>query len=67
MNGLYHHELRPHKNLYYPVMKLQSKEIIGGKAKRRYEAAKVPYERLIESGQISQETKGGLKGIYLSP
>ena len=47
-------------------MKLQSKERIGGKAKRRYEAAKTPYERLIESDQISQETKEGLKGIYLS-
>jgi hypothetical protein len=47
-------------------MKLQSKERIGGKAKTIYEAAKALYERLIESGQISQETKEVLKGIYLS-
>ena len=47
-------------------MKLQSKERIGGKAKIRYEAAKTPYERLIESDQIAQETKEGFKGIYLS-
>jgi len=47
-------------------MKVQSKERIGDKEKTRYEAAKTPYERLIESGQISQETKEGIKGIYLS-
>ena len=47
-------------------MKLQSKERIRGKAKRMYEAAMAPYERLIESDQISQETKEGFKGIYLS-
>jgi hypothetical protein len=47
-------------------MKVQGKERIGGNAKTRYEATKTPYERLIESDQISQETKEGLKGIYLS-
>jgi hypothetical protein len=66
MNGLYQHELRLHKNSYWSVIKLRSKERIGGNAKTRYEAAKTPYERLIESDQISQETKEGLKGIYLS-
>jgi len=47
-------------------MKVQSKERIRGRAKTRYEAAKTPYERLIESGQISQGTREELEGIYLS-
>jgi hypothetical protein len=47
-------------------VKLQSKERIGGRAKRIYEAAKTPYERLIESDQISQGTREELQGIYLS-
>ena len=66
MNALYRNELRLYKNFFQPVMKLQSKERIGGKVKRRYEAAKTPYQRLIESDQIPQETKEELKGIYLS-
>jgi hypothetical protein len=47
-------------------MKLQSKERIGGKVKRRYEVAKTPYQRLIESNQIPEEVGEELKGRYLS-
>ena len=47
-------------------MKLQSKERIWGKVKRRYEVAKTPYQRLIESNQIPEEVGEELKGIYLS-
>ena len=66
MNDLYCNELRLYKNFFQPVMKLQSKERIGGKVKRKYEAAKTPYQRLIESDQIPQESKEELKGVYLS-
>ena len=66
MNDLYHNELRQYKNFFQPVMKLQSKERIGGKVKRKYETAKTPYQRLMESDQIPQESKEELKGIYLS-
>lgn len=66
MNGLYHNELRLYKNFFQPVMKLASKERVGGKIKRKYEASKTPYQRLMESGQIPDEVKEELKGIYLS-
>jgi len=66
MNDLYCNELRLYKNFFQPVMKLQSKERIGGKVKRKYEAARTPYQRLIESAQIPQQTKQELRGIYLS-
>jgi hypothetical protein len=66
MNDLYHHALRLYKNFFQPVMKLQSKERIGGKVKRKYDTPKTPYQRLMESGQISEEAKKELQGIYLS-
>jgi len=66
MNDLYRNELRVYKNFFQPVMKLQSKERIGGKVKRRYEAAKTPYQRLTQSSQIPEEAKDELRGIYLS-
>ena len=66
MNDLYHNELRLYKNFFQPVMKLKSKERVGGKVKRKYEAPKTPYHRLMESEQIRDEVKDELKGIYLS-
>ena len=66
MNDLYHNELRLYKNFFQPVMKLASKERIGGKIKRKYGVSKTPYQRLMESGQIPEEVKGELKGVYLS-
>jgi hypothetical protein len=65
MNDLYHNELRLYKNFFQPVMKLKSKESVGGKVKRKYELSKTPYQRLMESDEIPQELKGELKGIYL--
>ncbi len=66
MNDLYRNELGLYKNFFQPVMKLQSKERIGGKVKRRYEAAKSPYQRLIESNQLPEGVSEELKGIYLN-
>lgn len=66
MNDLYHHELRLYKNFFQPVMKLQSKERIGGRVKRRYDVARTPYQRLMESGQLPEEAKEELQGIYCS-
>ena len=65
MNDLYHNELRLYKNFFQPVMKLASKERIGGKVKRKYELSKTPYQRLLESGQIQDEVKDKLNAIYL--
>ncbi len=64
MNDLYRNELRLYKNFFQTVMKLHSKERIGGKVKRRYEAAKSPYQRLIESNQIPERLSEELNGTY---
>ena len=66
INGLYRDELRLYKNFFQPVMKLVSKERIGGRVKRKYDTPKTPYQRLVESGQVAEETKGQLEAVYLS-
>ena len=66
INDLYHHELRLYKNFFQPVMKLVSKERIGGRVKRKYGVSHTPYQSLMESGQLSTEAREGLKEMYLS-
>jgi len=48
------------------VIKLVSKERIAGKLKRKYDIPKTPYQRLMGSGQISDEKKKELQIIYRS-
>ncbi|HHD92145.1 MAG TPA: hypothetical protein ENL06_00795 [Candidatus Portnoybacteria bacterium] len=66
LNDLYRNELRLYKNFFQPVIKLKSKERIGGQIKRKYDKAKTPYRRLIESDQISKEEKEKLIATYHS-
>jgi len=66
LNDLYQNELRLYKNFFQPVIKLISKERIGGHIKRKYDKAKTPYRRLIESDQISKEEKEALTATYHS-
>lgn len=66
INDLYENELRLFKNFFCPVMKLVKKERIGGKVKRRYDVPKTPYQRLMESAQLSEQAKEKLENLYLS-
>ena len=66
INDLYRGDLRLYKNFLQPVMKLVSKERIGGSLKRKYDTPKTPYQRLMDSGQISEETRKQLETVYLS-
>jgi len=66
MNSLYEKELRLYKNFFSPVMKLKEKERIGGRVKRKYDTPKTPYQRLLGSGQVSDEKKKELEAIYRS-
>jgi hypothetical protein len=48
-------------------MKIERKEKVNNSLCRKvYDTAKTPYQRLMESGQISQEQKTKLRGLYLS-
>ena len=66
INDLYHHELRLYKNFFQPVMKLKDKVRIKGKIHRKYDEAKTPYARMMESKQIDEDTKAKLQTIYES-
>ena len=66
INHLYRNELRLYENFFQPVMKLQYKIRDKGKVYRKYDTPKTPYQRLLESPSITEETKEKLKAIYLS-
>jgi len=48
-------------NFFYPSMKLLDKKRIGGRIRKRYDKAKTPAARLLESPAVSTETKRQLR------
>lgn len=64
INDLYRNELRLFKNFFQPTIKLVQKLRIKGKIHRKYDRAKTPYQRIIESALTSKEKKQKLKIIY---
>jgi len=66
INDLYRGDLRLYKNFFQPVMKLVSKVRIKGRIYRKYDEAKTPFKRLLESGQISREKSEELIKLYES-
>ena len=64
LNSLYKGPLRLYKNFFQPVMKLKEKIRIGGKIHRKYEKVKTPYQRVMESKEVSKVKKQELKQIY---
>ncbi len=66
MNDLYRNELRLYKNFCQPVMKLKEKIRIKGKVHRRYDVPKTSYKRILESEDVSEEVKAGLRDVYES-
>jgi hypothetical protein len=67
MNDLYKNEWSQYQNFFLPTMKLQKKERIRSQNKRHYEESpKTPYQRLIESGQVTSKAKENLQAVYKS-
>lgn len=64
MNDLYRNELRLYINFFQPSQKLIRKERIGSKIKRVYDIPKTPYQRVLESKDISNEVKQKLTKEY---
>jgi hypothetical protein len=58
--------LRLYKNFFQPTMKLKSKTRIGGKIHRKYDVPRTPYQRLLESGQLSGKAEKQLRRQYRS-
>jgi len=67
INDLYRNELRLFNNFFNPVMKIKSKEKVNNSVcRKRYDKAKTPYQRLMNSKQISDTKKKELEQLYLS-
>jgi hypothetical protein len=66
INDLYRNELRLFKNFFQPVMKLTKKERVDGRVKRKYDKAKTPYQRLLESGKVITAGQKNLETLYAS-
>ena len=67
INDLYENELRLFNNFFRPVMKIEFKEKINNSVcQKKYDVAKTPYQRLMDSDQISEKVKNKLTDQYLS-
>lgn len=64
MNDLYRKEWSLFQNHFMPTMKLQHKERVGAKYKKKYEKPKTPYERALESNYVADTSKEKLKTIH---
>jgi len=65
INDLYRNELRLFNNFFKPVMKIISKEKINNSVyRKKYDIAKTPYQRLIESGQLPTRQAEKLTALY---
>jgi hypothetical protein len=63
INKLYE-QIMMYKNFFQPSTKLKEKRRIKGKLHRRYETPKTPYQRLLDSGQLTQAARRKLKATY---
>lgn len=64
INDLFRGDLRLFKNFFQPTIKLVQKIRVKGKIHRKYDRAKTPYQRIMESTYIPEEKKKELKAIY---
>ena len=60
MNNLYRNEWRLFHNFFLPSVKLIEKERIGSKTIKKHDKPKTPYQRIMESEYIPQNTKDAL-------
>ena len=65
LNQIYN-KLRLYTNFFQPQMKCQEKTRIGSKVKKKYDAPKTPYQRIIECESINKKIKMHLKTLYAS-
>lgn len=64
MNELFRGPLRFYINFFLPSMKCVEKKRIGSKVIKTYDKARTPYQRVLESPEISEKTKDGLSTLY---
>lgn len=55
---------RLYRNFFQPVIKLRRKTRINGRIHRVYDPARTPYQRILASPQISEQSKQRLRDLY---
>jgi len=63
LNTLYE-QMWLYYNLFQPVLHLCEKTMVGDKVRRKWDAAKTPYERLLASGVLSAQQQTRLQQLY---
>jgi hypothetical protein len=58
--------LRLYVNFFQPQMKLVSKTRQGAKLTKRFDLARTPYQRVLDSPHVTHEAKDALRTIYLT-
>jgi hypothetical protein len=64
MNDLYANEWSQYQNHFCPSMKLVEKHRVNSKYIKRYSTPRTPYQRIMDSGDISAETKQALQAVH---
>ena len=64
LNELYDH-LRLYTNFFQPVMKLIEKTRIGSRVKKKYDRARTPLQRVLESNFVPKQAKEALREEYV--
>jgi len=63
INRLYRGDLRLLQNLFLPSVKLIRKERVGSRMRRRYDAAKTPFDRVLGCKEVRPEVVARLKAL----
>jgi hypothetical protein len=63
LNALYE-QMWLYYNLFQPVLHLCEKTLVDDKVRRKWDAAKTPYERLLATGVLSAEQQTRLQHLY---
>ncbi len=58
--------LRLYTNFFRALRKVVTKERVGSKVVKHYDAARTPYQRLLESGVLAQDKRAELEALYRS-
>ena len=55
---------RLYVNFFQPVLKLVEKRRVGSKVSKKYDTARTPYQRVLESPDVTEQTKEQLRQLY---
>lgn len=66
MNEIYKEYWNPLQNFFIPSMKCIEKTRLGARMKKKYDEPKTPYQRLLDSADLSEEAKEALQARYKS-